>query len=486
MRAALVARGVAVAALVVCVGVAPSTSEPRLLRVLGVVLAMAVLWIAEALPAAVVALLPVPLFPLLGVASSDVVCQEYMTDAIMLFLASCLLSIAFEQTGLHLRVAYSALALVGASPTRLLLAIVGTTALASCVMSASSTALMMTPIVRSVIEAIEVEDAVDAPIVRKLGAGMMLAVAYATSIGGAATLTGSGVTVVLNGLWPELYPDRSALSYGQWVVFALPCQALLLLVTATVLYFRYCPRGLQARLLYMHAESIADRRQRLGPMSGDERVVAMGFLLTFLLWLLRNPGFMPGWGAAFSDGMVSDATPALLVSAVFFSMGLYDGRKVLKDGLPWDVFVLVGGGFALARGLREAELDAWIAERLSRELASLTLVEQQLVVAAAMSGVTEFLAQSSAGALFLPIAARLAEELSLHPLATLIPATLAGALAFSLPISTPPNAIVYGTGYLTFWDFAVTGLPLNVAGIAVSALIAAPWGAVVFGFEPRE
>lgn len=443
--------------------------------VAGVALWMAIWWVTEAIPLAATALVPIVMFPLLGVQSIRDVTPNYANHLVFLFFGGFVLALAVEVSGLHQRVALGILHKVGSSPRRLVWGFLLATAGLSMWLSNTATTLMLLPIAAGVVSRLQDQRA---------GARLFLAVAYGASVGGMATLVGTPPNLVLAGMAPELLPDLPRLTFGGWMLFGLPLVAVLIPILGLRL-----GRGLSSETDAGTAISAA--RSALGPIRMHEKRAAALFILTAFAWISR-PGFdfgifhLPGWGGLMPQGaFLSDAVPAVAaaVLAMLLPAGQFQGRRMLNwvevhDGVPWGILVLFGGGFALADAVRVSGLDAWLGGRLGG-LAGLPLPLVILVLCLVATFTTELTSNTATATLLMPVMAALSGVLQVPPYLLMVAATLSCSCAFMLPVATPPNAIVIGSGHVTPKTMAREGLWLNVVVAFVLTVMVLTWGRVV-------
>ncbi|MCG6948545.1 MAG: SLC13 family permease [Acidobacteria bacterium] len=441
-------------------------------RVVAVVLWMAVWWMTEAAPLAVTAMLPLVLFPLLGVRGVRDVAPNYSDQMVFLFLGGFILALAVESSGLHRRFALAILDTVGASPRRLVWGFLLATALLSMWLSNTATTLMMLPIAAGVASRLDSEKA---PI------RLMLAVAYGASIGGIGTLVGTPPNLVLAGMAPNLSPDLQPLTFGGWMLFGVPFVMLFLPVVGLQL-----GRGLAGG--GGRDPNLAAERAALGPISTVERRVAVLFGVTAFSWVTRAgldfgfvsiPGWsdvLEGWGVIPDAGLLTDAVPAIAAAilATLLPSGAGNGKRMLtwddiQKGVPWGVLLLFGGGFAIADAVRAAEVDQWLAGRL-QDLSVFPLPLVILAVCLITTSATELTSNTATATLLMPVMAALASVLGVHPYLLMVPATVSASCAFMLPVATPPNAIVIGSGMVSARDFFREGIWLNLAGAILTTL----------------
>ncbi|CAK6974700.1 solute carrier family 13 member 1 isoform X2 [Scomber scombrus] len=300
---------------------------------------------------------------------------------------------------------------------------------------------------------------------------MCLGVAYSSNIGGISTLPGTSPNLIFSEYINQIYPNCSCINFGNWLVLCLPISVIMLLLTWIWLYWLFI--GSDFRFLWRCGGRGAEQSERekaarkviedeyraLGPMSPQEIFTLIVFLLMVLLWLSRAPGFIPGWSTLFPhhSGFITDATVALLLGLVFFIAPAhgYDREyeamiswEEFQASMPWRVVLLVGGGFALAEGTKESGLSLWVAE-LMTPLGDLPVLATITIACIIVTTVTEVASNATTITIFLPILSPLAEAIHVNPLFVLIPATLCTSFSFLLPVSNPPNAIVFAYGLLT-------------------------------------
>lgn len=464
-------------------GLSPTASQ-----VVGVALWMVLWWVRETVPLAVTSLLPMILFPLFGISSADAATAPYANPLIFMFFGGFCLSIALEKTGLHQHIAQATLARVGRSAPQQLAALMAITAFLSMWMSNTATAVMMLPIALAMIAS---RPQPEQPL---LAPAMLLGVAYASSIGGIATLIGTPPNALLAAFVAKTYEIQ--LGFGQWMLFALPLAASLLLLCWAWLSFGYyrLHRLDDARRNDAPAQPtplpLPSESTHTSPLTSQQRAVAVIFALTALCWIIQP--LLSRWtGLAFSDTVIAlcaalalfiwpvqQATNAAVVSAAH-SPAL-PRSPVLSwhdcDKLPWGVLLLFGGGLSLAAQLQHHGVSTAIAQLFS----GLDGVSAVLVIASTalmMVFLTELTSNTAVAAAFLPILGPVAESLGLSPLYLLVPAALAASLGFMMPVGTPPNAIVFASGKLPIRDMLKAGFVVNLLGVCLLTL----WS---YGFIP--
>ncbi|MCB4823485.1 SLC13 family permease [Roseicella aerolata] len=455
----------------------PEGMSPVAWRVAAVAVLMASWWVTEAIPIPATGLLPLILFPLLGIANIGQASAPYADPLIFLFLGGFLVALALERWNLHRRIALRTVALVGTRPPALVGGFMLATAFLSMWVSNTATAVMMLPIGLSVIALLEDgarQDGDGQDGQAKAGGfatALLLGIAYAASIGGLGTLIGTPPNALLAGFMSRTYGVE--IGFAQWMVIGVPLVVLLLSCTwllLTRLVFAL-PRGdLGGASALLHAEL-----GRLGPMSGPEKRVAVVFAAMAALWVVRPllGDLVPGindTGIAIAAALALFILPAGRGQGGAALLGWDAARR-----LPWGVLLLFGGGLSLAAAITRSGLAEWIGAALGG-FGVLPVLIVVLVVTAAIVFLTELTSNTATAAAFLPLVASLAPALGADPFLLTIPTALAASCAFMMPVATPPNAIVYGSGHLTIAQMARAGFWLNLLSIAV--IVGLAWLAV--------
>ena len=504
-------------------------------RAVAVTLWMAAWWVTEAIPINATALLPIVLFPLTGVLPASQVTLSYGNPLIFLFLSGFLLSVAIQKWGLHQRIALRIIMAVGFSPARIVLGFMAATGFLSLWISNTAAALMMVPIGLAVIRQVDAilcrprapgpgaratgEKAArpGAPAVKgaglegvRFGNALMLGIAYAASIGGLGTLIGSPPNAVFAGYVSAAFGET--ITFVDWMKFGLPLAALGLLLAWV--YLTRVAHPLPAAHI-PGAKTIIDQAYRqLGPMSTAEKRVAAVFALVSLLWIAR--GFLEAPLAALGLSGITDTTIGMAGALALFVLpngnrrggarqagaaagegtqaalqkaaaaedagrGLIDWKDTVH--IPWGVLLLFGGGLALASGIETSGAARWAAE----QLAVLKGTPPLLVVAAVIVVVlilTEVTSNTATATIFMPVVAGVAAGLGVHPYLLMAAAATAASCAFMLPVATPPNAVVFGTGCVTLRDMIRAGLWLNVAMTVVMTALVHWWLPIAWGIRP--
>ena len=437
--------------------------------VAGVGIWMATWWSTEAIPVAATAFIPLVSFPLLQVMPVKAVAQSYAHPTIFLFMGAFVLALAVEKWSLHRRIALTVLSKTGTDGRKLILGFMLAAALLSMWMTNTSTAMMLLPIAASVAAMVaEKSVGVSSSDKRRFQVALLLALAYATTIGGMSTIIGTPPNVLLAGFVEETYGRQIA--FFDWMLIGLPLALVLLplgwLVLTRVAFRVDIPASREA------AEVIRDMRLEMGVMSAPERRVGLLFLMVVALWMSRKwLNTVSGLEGLSDAGVVMAA--ALLLFVIPSEKGsasrLMDWEDVAR--LPWGVLILFGGGLALAAQVSGSGLAVWLGESLLPVANLGTLV---LIVAAAglVVFLTELTSNLATTATFLPVIAAIAAQSGIEPLVLCVPVTLAASCAFMLPVATPPNAIVFSSGVLTIPEMVRAGFFMNLVALVVLTLLA--------------
>ncbi len=464
----------------------PEGMSPEAWRVAGVALLMAAWWVTEALPVPATALVPLVAFPLTGVLPIHKASAPYADPLIFLFLGGFLIAIAMQRWNLHRRIALNILSRAGTRPAALVGGFMAGAAGLSMWVSNTATTVMMLPIALSVIGLLnsgrlDDPESGEAPEKeRNFAITLLLGIAYGASIGGLGTLIGTPPNALLAAYLNKTY--GVSVGFGQWMLVGVPVSLVLLPLAWWVLTRLAYPVG---RTPIKGAGGvIRDELKALGLMSKEEKCVAVVFTLTAMAWMTR-----PLLNAALPAPMLSDPMIALIGALVLFilpsnlSQGIFLMNWEWAKRLPWGVLILFGGGLSLARAIDGSGLAAWISDALTAGagwplIAIITLITGVIIL------LTEITSNTATASVFLPLAASFAVSIGIDPFLLLVPVALAASCAFMMPVATPPNAIVFGSGYLTIPEMVRAGLALNV--VAVVVIVAATYSLVVwvFGVDP--
>jgi sodium-dependent dicarboxylate transporter 2/3/5 len=482
---------------------APAGLSPEGQRTAGVAAWMAVWWVTEAVPIYATGLLPIVLFPMLRVLKAGALAGAYGHYFIYLFLGGFILARAVERWGLHERIALTIIGLVGVSPRRLVLGMMAATALLSMWISNTATALIMLPIGLAILSeaaALSGKGVEDDPDLASLATCLMLAIAYGANIGGMGTLVGTPPNVVFASQMATIFPGAPEVTFLAWMEAALPL--VIVFIPIAWAYLTYVAFPVRMAELPGGRAVIAARTAALPPLRGPERRVAVVFLGAALAWVFRAPielGFatVPGWADLLGVGKwVNDATVAIGAALVLFvipsgaSKGADTTTGTLLDWetartVPWGVLILFGGGLALAAAVGDSGLDRWIGGAFAG-LAALPPVLMVLMLCLLMTFLTEITSNTAISTLFMPVLAAVAVSTGEHPALLMFPAVLSASCAFMMPVATPPNAIVFGSGHVRIPQMAKAGFTLNLIGAVLVTALVYGLAVPVFGIVPGQ
>lgn len=463
--------------------------RPETTATLAVAALMAVWWVTEAIPLAVTSLLPVILFPILGIMDGKTVSSIYFNHVIFLFIGGFIVALAMQKWNLHRRIAMKILMVTGSSQARLLLGFMLATAFLSMWISNTATTMMMVPILISVIAELEAHDPKSQK--RSYASGLLLGVAYSASIGGMMTLVGTPPNLSFTRIYQIMFPEAPEISFANWLLFALPAGIVLFLFAWGYLYFRYRNKQSGAQIA---STQIKEEYKKLGPIGVEEKIILIDFILLAVLWVTRSDigigrFVIPGWSNIFKHPeFINDGTVAVAMSVLLFMIPSKSNKKQrLMDWqtakkLPWGIVLLFGGGFALAGGFKESGLSIWMGEQLVF-VANFHPIIIIAIIALFMTFMTELTSNTATTEMILPVLAGLAVASETHPLLFMLPATMSASMAFMLPVATPPNAIIFGTNRIKIKEMVRTGLVMNLMGTLVITMAVYFIARLVFGID---
>lgn len=487
LGAALTAIGLS---MVLAPALAAMPSDAR--RALAVTVLMAIWWISIAIPIPATSLLPLVLFPLLGVMDSGATAAAYTNNNIFLFMGGFILALGVQRWGLHRRIALHIVHAIGTNPSRMVLGFMLATAFLSMWISNTATALMMLPIAMAVIASLDTLG--NEPTGGGFAPALLLGVAYSASIGGLATPIGTPPNISFLRIQEIVYPNAPPIPFGRWTLAVLPLVAVFLPLAWLLLtrLFGRLDRSDGQRAARAGAEIIRTELAGLGRMDRSERRMLWLFASTAVLWITRadldlGGVAIPGWaglverwvGAPFAAGNLHDATVAMAMAIAAFLIpgepdptgkprALMDWETAVK--LPWGILLLFGGGFALAGAFLETGLSQHLGEQFASRV---TGIHPLLLVGATcllLTFLTEVTSNTATTEVMLPVLAGAAGAMAIHPLLLMLPATLSASCAFMLPIATPPNAIIFGSGQIEMRQMVRAGILLNLLGVVLISL----------------
>lgn len=448
----------------------PDGLSPAAKGVLASTVWIATWWITEAIPIPATSLLPILLFPLTGALEVKAVTSAYGDETIFLFMGGFMIALAMEKWNLHKRIALTIISAIGTNTDRIILGFMVATGFLSMWISNTATAMMMVPIGLAIIYQVQ-EALKDDPTIDTtkenfgFGKALMLGIAYSASLGGIATLIGTPPNTLLAGAVNKLYGIE--ISFAQWMLFGVPLAWIFIIIAWVYLVKVAYP--LKLKQLPGGQAVMRKEKEKLGSASYEEKVVFVIFVLAALAWITRTfllVQFLP----SLTDAMVG-LTAALLLFIIPAKTRkgdhLLDWNTAVK--LPWGILLLFGGGLAIAAGFTASGLSEWVGSQLTA-LQGIPVLVVILIVTAFVIFLTEITSNTATASMMYPIMASLAVALGIHPFALMIAAGLAASCAFMLPVATPPNAVVFGSGYLRIPDMAKAGFALNIIGIFLVGL----------------
>ena len=443
--------------------------------VLASTLWIAIWWVLEVIPISVTALLPIILFPLSGALDVKSTTASFGHRYLFLYMGGFILAIAIEKWNLHRRIALNIIYLIGTDLRKIILGFMIATAFMSMWISNTATSVMMLPIGMAIVSQMQNKDQSEKTST-PFGKALMLGIAYSASIGGMATLIGTPPNLVLAGILEELYGID--LSFAIWFKFGLPLSVILLMVC-----WYYLSR---VAFRFEQSEFPGGRKEinrllnNLGPIAYEEKVVLGVFICTALLWIFR--AFIQTFIPAIDDTII-----AMLAGIILFLLPTKDGQPIInwKEAvqMPWGIILLFGGGMALAEGFKSSGLADWLGLQMTsfQHLPMFLLI---LMIITSVNFLTEITSNLATTAMLLPIFAPMALTLDIHPYLLLIASTVAASCAFMLPVATPPNAVVFGSGYLRIPDMVKTGIWMNLISILFLSIMVYFLLPIIWGFDP--
>ncbi|UJL45378.1 SLC13/DASS family transporter [Virgibacillus sp. NKC19-16] len=462
--------------------VSPEGLSDEGIAILASTIWIAVWWMTEAIPIPATSLLPIILFPMTAGLNIDATTSAYGNDTIFLFMGGFMIALAMERWNLHKRIALTIISVIGTSINRIILGFMVATGFLSMWISNTATAMMMVPIGLAIIY--QVSDALkDDPSVDTstenfgFGKAMMLSIAYSASIGGIATIIGTPPNTLLAGALNEIYGID--LSFATWMLFGVPLAWVFIFIVWFYLVKVAFP--LKIKELPGGKAVIQSEKKKLGTASYEEKAVFTVFVLAALAWITRTFVLNEYVSENIDDAIIAIA--AALILFIVPAKNEKGGHLLNWDAavkLPWGILLLFGGGLAIAAGFTESGLSEWIGGQLEG-LQGVSIFLIILTVSALVIFLTEITSNTATASMMFPIMASLAAALNIHPYSVMIAAAVAASCAFMLPVATPPNAVVFGSGYLRIPDMAKAGFALNLTGIilvtiGIYFLVPLVWG----------
>lgn len=466
-------------------------ANPNLTKMAAVAALMAVWWITEAIPLAATSLIPILIFPLTGILDGEKTAGSYINSVIFLFLGGFLLALAMENWGLHKRIALKIITLFGGSPNSIVRGFMAASAFMSMWISNTATAIMMLPIALAIISKMENEFGKEKT--HNFSLTIMIAIAYACSLGGICTLIGTPTNLAFVRILKIIFPSAPQIGFGTWMLLGVPIAIIMILFAAfllTKIFFKY------DKNLSIDKNFIKEEYRSLGKISYEELTIAIVFFTTAMLWIFRidmNLGFVviPGWERLFSfSKYLNDGTVAIAMALLLFIIPSKNSdvqRRTILDTtvfnkVPWGIILLFGGGFALAEGFTSTGLSKFIGLKLQTvtDFSPIIIVGS---VALVITFLTELTSNTASAQMILPIMASVSVAAQVNPLLLMITAALSASMAFMLPVATPPNTIIFASERIRIIDMAKVGFVMNLFGVIVISLLVYLIGTVLFGLN---
>lgn len=440
---------------------APEGMSDAAWKAAGLMMLLAAWWATEAIPIPATSLAPIVLIPALGIGTVGQATAPYANPTIFLFMGGFVLGLAMQRWNLHKRIALMTLLAVGTKPSHQIGGFMIATGFLSMWVSNTATAIMMLPIGLSVVSMFENDDPAA---VRKYATALLLAIAYAASLGGIGTIIGTPPNALLVAYLADNHDIH--IGFGQWMLIGVPISVLMLITV----WFLLARKDFGLNAENNSRELLQKQLTDLGPMSRGEKTVGIVFLLTAAAWIfqpLLSSSLIP-W--------LNDTIIAIASAIIMFLIPVDREKGNLMDWetaskMPWGVLLLFGGGLSLAAVITSSGLAVWIAESLA-VIGMLPTLAIVLVITAVIIFLTEITSNTATAAAFLPLMGALAMAQDVSPILYAVPAAVAASCAFMMPVATPPNAIVFGTGHMKITDMISAGFKLNIAGVIIVGLLA--------------
>ncbi|GAA0720410.1 DASS family sodium-coupled anion symporter [Aquimarina litoralis] len=436
-------------------------------NVISVAVWMIVWWITEAVSISVTALIPLILFPLVGILDLKTVSQSYGSPIVFLFFGGFVMALALEKVNLHKRIALSIVKITGTSPNRVILGFMIATAFMSMWISNTACTVVMLPIALSVIHLLINDEDGFTKNDRNFALSIMLGIAFSANVGGVATIIGTPPNSVLVGFLENEY--QIEISFLNWMLLAFPFSVLMIGVIYFVIVKWIYPNRISN---FSSSRNVIDEElAKLGKITKTEKRVLTIFSAVIFLWISRTTinSFFPSLNL--SDTGIS-MMGAFALFVIPFKLNKGEFTLVWKDTqkLPWGILILFGGGLALASGLSHAGLIELVANMIA-DNKGLSVLIIALLLIVFMLFMTELMSNVALVAIFVPVVAGIALGLNIPMLHLLIPVTMASSCAFMLPMATPPNAIVFASGYVKVSEMVKVGLILNIISVLLLLLL---------------
>ena len=441
---------------------------------------IAIWWITEAIPIAVTALLPIILFPLTGGLDLTLTTASFGHKYVFLYVGGFIIAIAIQKWNLHKRIALNIIRVIGTDVVKIILGFMIATAFMSMWISNTATAVMMLPIAMAIVAQLKdnpntIEDENEI-----FGKALMLGIAYSASIGGLSTLIGTPPNLVLAGVVEETFGYE--ITFSEWFKFGFPISIILLFICwkyITGIAFKFKQKDFPGG-----RQEIKNQLKKLGKISYEEKLVAIVFSLTAFAWVTRD------YLLKILIPVIDDTIIAMASAIIIFLLPTKDRKRRLLNWeeavkLPWGILLLFGGGMALAAGFKESGLALWIGNQMTL-LDGISLFLLVFILITSVNFLTEITSNLATTAMLLPILYPMAINIDVHPFILMVSTTLAASCAFMLPVATPPNAVVFGSGYLRIPDMVKIGLWMNIISIIILTFFVFYLLPILWDFDPMS
>lgn len=467
------------------------STNPMIEYMAAVAVLMAVWWITEPIPLGATSLLPLVLFPFFGILDGEKTAETYFNSTIFLFLGGFLIALAMEKWNLHKRIALRIIMFFGGSAALIILGFMCASAFLSMWISNTATAVMMLPIGLAIIKNLESE--IGGEKTKNFSKAIMIGIAYACSIGGVATLIGTPPNLSFARIFKITFPSAPEITFGNWMMLGLPI-ALIMLISAWIILTKLIYKF--DKNVLIENSIVKNEYDLLGKINYEEKVVFTVFITTAFLWIFRSnielgSFIIPGWSNLFGNPkFLNDGVVAIGMSIILFlfpSKREIDKSKMILNNkifskVPWEIILLFGGGFALAKGFVVSGLAGYIGTQFSH-LTDVNPFILMIVTAFSITFLTELTSNTATSEMILPVLASISVAIGINPLLLMITATFSASMAFMLPVATPPNAVVFASERLHVYDMVKSGIILNILGILVITLIVYSLGTLIFGID---
>jgi sodium-dependent dicarboxylate transporter 2/3/5 len=458
----------------------PEGLNPEAKAILASTIWIAIWWITEAIPIAVTALLPIILFPLTGGLDLTQTTASFGHKYVFLYVGGFIIAIAIQKWNLHKRIALNIIRIIGTNVIKIILGFMVATAFMSMWISNTATAVMMLPIAMAIVAQLK-----DNPNTKEdeneiFGKALMLGIAYSASIGGVSTLIGTPPNLVLAGVVEETFGYE--ITFSEWFKFGFPISIILLFICwkyITGIAFKFKQKDFPGG-----RQEINNQLKLIGKISYEEKLIAIVFSLTAFAWVTRD------YLLKILIPVIDDTIIAMVSAIIIFLLPTKDGKRRLLNWdeavkLPWGILLLFGGGMALAAGFKESGLALWIGNQMTL-LDGVSLFLLVFILITSVNFLTEITSNLATTAMLLPILYPMAINIDVHPFILMVSTTVAASCAFMLPVATPPNAVVFGSGYLRIPDMVKIGIWMNIISILLLTFFVFYLLPLLWNFDPMS